>query len=393
MFDSAKEVLKIFNDAGFEAYMVGGFVRDHLLGLESHDIDITTNALPEVVKTLFKNHFCQSEKFKTVTVRHNGFEFEVTTYRYDKSYSDHRHPKTVVASRLIEDVKRRDFTINSLCMDKDEKVIDFVGGISDLNNKVIRAVGNADKRFDEDALRMFRAFRFSTRLGFKIEDKTYRAIKKNSSLIKLLSKERVRSELEGILQSDHLAEGIIPMVKSDIFKDYGDTEKAFLMLENNYRKLDIVLFIALSSIIKGEISEEIMISKKERDRIKDIMRFAGLLRNRQLSTISFFEEDPKCAYDARLLLEILYEKPYKEEEIDEIYSSLPYKNHKQININGNDILPLLPVGSKDVGKYLPLAYLEVILGRCPNNREDILKRVKEEIEKDLAHQKRTMKKK
>ena len=86
MFDSAKEVLKIFNDAGFEAYMVGGFVRDHLLGLESHDIDITTNALPEVVKTLFKNHFCQSEKFKTVTVRHNGFEFEVTTYKINNLF-------------------------------------------------------------------------------------------------------------------------------------------------------------------------------------------------------------------------------------------------------------------------------------------------------------------
>ena len=136
--ESALEVLKILNENGYEAYLVGGFVRDYLLGTEGKDIDITTNALPQKVQELFPNNYSKSLKFKTITVRNKGFEFEVTTYRIDKKYKDHRHPESKVSSSLKEDVKRRDFTVNAICMDKDLKTVDYVGGINDLRLQILR---------------------------------------------------------------------------------------------------------------------------------------------------------------------------------------------------------------------------------------------------------------
>ncbi len=388
MFESAKEVLKIFSDNGFEAYMVGGFVRDYLLRLPSHDIDITTNAMPEIVKGMFKDNYNLSNKFKTVTIRYNGYEFEVTTYRYDKSYADHRHPKTVVASKLSDDIKRRDFTINSLCMDKDENIIDLVDGKKDIELRVVRAVGDPNKRFNEDALRMMRAFRFAARLNFTIEDKTYKAIKLNSHLMSFLSKERIRSELDGILDAEYLKDLIIPMLKSHIFRLYKDVELAFKTLYENYKKLDTFRFIVLASMLKGSVTNEILLSKKEIDGVKKTIKFAELIKTRQLSPVAIFEENPKYVYDAYDVLEVLDITPYKRSDIDEIVNSLKYKTRKEIDIDGNDIMALIPKSPKDIGKYLDCAYTEVIMERIPNKKEVIMEYVKELYKTNLENDKK-----
>jgi len=206
-----KVIIEKLDKAGFEAYIVGGCVRDFLLGNGPKDWDVTTNAKPEEIQKVLPNSFYEN-KFLTVTVRTKSSkvpEVEITTYRSEAKYTDKRHPDEVkYAKTLEEDLSRRDFTINSLAMDAKKKIIDPFDGQKDLKDKIIRAVGNPEERFNEDALRMLRAVRFATTLGFKIEEKTASAIKKNSIWLEAISQERIRDEFLKIIMSEKPAEGI-----------------------------------------------------------------------------------------------------------------------------------------------------------------------------------------
>jgi tRNA nucleotidyltransferase (CCA-adding enzyme) len=189
---------------GFEAYVVGGCVRDTLLGREPGDWDITTNARPEQVKTLFRRTIDTGIQHGTVTVMLDKCGYEVTTYRIDGEYEDSRHPKEVLfTAELKEDLKRRDFTINAMAYNHRSGIIDIFGGQGDLEHKVIRCVGNAEERFCEDALRIMRAIRFAGQLGFSIEENTLQAAKKLAPTLSNISAERVRIELVKLLTSAH----------------------------------------------------------------------------------------------------------------------------------------------------------------------------------------------
>ena len=191
----AVEMLNIIKNAGYEAYAVGGCVRDAVLGTEPSDIDITTSADPDAIQSLFPHSVRTGGKFFTVTVFHNGGKAEITPFRSEGGYSDSRRPDTVaIASELTEDLERRDFTMNTLCFDG-EKIIDLLGGKTDIENKLIRCVGEPERRFDEDALRIMRAFRFSAELGFEIEPKTLSAALSESRKLQRISVERIRDEL------------------------------------------------------------------------------------------------------------------------------------------------------------------------------------------------------
>ncbi len=198
---------------GFKAYIVGGCVRDFLREVESEDWDITTNAKPGEISEIFpKNYF--DNKFGTVTVltgsRNSKLkEIEVTTFRIDGKYTDKRHPDRIkFAKTLEEDLTRRDFTVNAMAMDDSLKIIDPFSGQKDLKNKIIRAVGRAEDRFSEDALRMMRAVRFATTLDFKIEPRTAKAIKKNSLWLQAISQERIRDEFLKIIMAEQASEGV-----------------------------------------------------------------------------------------------------------------------------------------------------------------------------------------
>jgi len=208
------EFMKVFQKSGFEIFVVGGAVRDLLLGKKVENWDFTTNAKPEQILKLFPDGF-YNNKFGTVGITieidDKKFVFEVTTYRKEDFYDDRRHPKKIEwAETVEEDLSRRDFTINSLAFDG-KKIIDPYDGQKHLQEKLIVAVGNSDKRFSEDALRLLRAIRFASELGFLVENKTRASIQKNSSLIGHISWERIRDELLKILDSDHPAEGILFM--------------------------------------------------------------------------------------------------------------------------------------------------------------------------------------
>ena len=194
--------LTLLNQAGFEAFVVGGAVRDLLRGAAVHDWDITTSALPEQTKEVFAGYRLIETGLKhgTVTVLMDGLPLEITTYRTDGTYSDHRRPDRVEFTRSLEDdLARRDFTINAMAYHPHTGVVDPFGGQADLNARIIRCVGNPDKRFQEDALRMLRALRFASRLGFSIEKETAAAIHRNKELLSSIAAERIREELTGLL--------------------------------------------------------------------------------------------------------------------------------------------------------------------------------------------------
>ena len=174
----AQEILEKLNAHGYEAYIVGGCVRDSLLEKEPEDWDITTSAKPEEVKSVFGRTIDTGIQHGTVTIMRGKTGYEVTTYRIDGEYEDGRHPKTVeFTSNLKEDLKRRDFTINAMAYSPREGLIDIFGGVRDLQAGIIRCVGTAADRFTEDALRILRAIRFCAQLGFKIEENTWHSIK------------------------------------------------------------------------------------------------------------------------------------------------------------------------------------------------------------------------
>ena len=230
-----RETIKALNDAGFEAYAVGGCVRDFILGREPYDWDITTNAKPEEIGKLFKKSVYENE-FGTVAINTESADpklkiIEITTYRVEEKYTDKRHPDSVKFTKKLEDdLSRRDFTVNAMALEIQNskfkiqndnskfKIVDPFGGQDDIKNKIIRTVGNPDERFNEDALRLMRAARFAVQLGFNIEEKTAEAIRKNSGDLVAISKERIRDEFSKIIMTERAKTGIEMLCDFDLLK-------------------------------------------------------------------------------------------------------------------------------------------------------------------------------
>ncbi|WP_300260031.1 CCA tRNA nucleotidyltransferase [Clostridium sp.] len=236
--NNVQYILEKFNSNGFEAFIVGGCVRDYLLNKKPQDYDITTNAFPEKIEDLFDKTIPTGIKHGTVTVLIDKNPYEVTTYRVDGEYLNNRKPKNVkFVSNIEEDLSRRDFTINAMAYSPYLGFKDYFNGKDDLKNKLIRCVGNPDKRFSEDALRMLRAIRFSCQLNFKIEKLTAESIKKNFKLIKNISMERIQSEFTKIILSNDPDKGLMLLRKLG-FSDFLIKEFNNLKLINCYDVYD-----------------------------------------------------------------------------------------------------------------------------------------------------------
>lgn len=229
MDKNAKAVLERLNNSGYQAYLVGGCVRDSIMGREPHDWDICTDALPSQTKSVFSRHNISDMglKFGTVVVTFDKKPYEITTYRIDQDYSDGRHPDDVQFSdSLVEDLSRRDFTINAIAQDSRGHIVDPFNGKKDIENKTIRCVGDPDKRFREDGLRILRALRFASRYSFEIEEKTSESIHKNAHLLKNISAERIQSELVQILSGEG-AKDILMEYRDVIAVPIPELEKTF----------------------------------------------------------------------------------------------------------------------------------------------------------------------
>jgi poly(A) polymerase/tRNA nucleotidyltransferase (CCA-adding enzyme) len=240
-----KSIIEKLQKAKYEAYIVGGCVRDLLMNKKPKDWDITTNAKPEELKKIFPKSFYEN-KFGTVTVQTDSKdetlkEIEITTYRIDEKYSDKRHPDKIHFAKTIEeDLARRDFTVNAIALAEKNEIIDPFSGQKDLKKKIIKAVGKPEERFNEDALRMLRAVRFAATLDFKIEPKTLKAIEKNAGWIQAISKERIRDELMKILEAEKPVTGIELLRKTKLLGYIlPELEKGVGVSQNKFHIYDI----------------------------------------------------------------------------------------------------------------------------------------------------------
>jgi tRNA nucleotidyltransferase/poly(A) polymerase len=217
MIEAAIHIIQTLRAAGHEALLAGGCVRDHLLGREPKDYDVATSATPDQVIRLFPGALTVGAHFGVVIVRHEAVQIEVATFRTDGSYKDGRHPESVTFSTAEEDAQRRDFTVNGLFRDPiEDRVIDYVGGQNDLSKRRLRAIGDAGKRFAEDKLRLLRAVRFATTLGFEIEPGTWRAVCDHAAGIRSVSAERIRDELIKIFLHANRLRGFDLLVDSGL---------------------------------------------------------------------------------------------------------------------------------------------------------------------------------
>lgn len=235
--DKGLKLIEKINNLGYKAYIVGGAVRDHILGYDPIDIDITTSMPIDEIKNNFKTSNSKNP-YLSIKVEYLDLLFEVTEFRTDIEYKDHRHPSVKLVDSLEEDLKRRDFSINSIALDKDKNIIDKYNGINDINNKIIRITGDKDKRFKEDSLRILRALYFSSKLGFDIEIDTLNSMINNKNLLKDLSNERLFEYYKKILYEPY-NNGLIILNKYDIFSDISDykyfiniSDKALTVEEN-----------------------------------------------------------------------------------------------------------------------------------------------------------------
>lgn len=393
--DLPKDVLAIIDtleENGFEGFVVGGSVRDFVLGLSPKDFDITTNALPSEIKEIFNHTVDTGIKHGTVTVVINKENYEITTYRIDGEYENNRHPKEVIFTRNIEeDLSRRDFTINAIAYNPKLGYVDPFFGVDDIKNKIIKGVGISDKRFKEDALRIMRGVRFSSQLGFKMENDTYEALVNNVHLLGNISIERIRDEFIKLLNGNYIEnfkilEGadiykyFIPEIK-EIFEDYDKNISILKNLEKNLRFSFLLCNICekdAENVLKRlkldnkTIKENKTINKYfNSDFIDDrkvTRKFMSIIEPNILKkiinikfTISYINDDLlKCK---------MYDNIY--DEISETIKKGHCYNIKMLNLNGDDLKSIGISNGKDIGKYLKLA-LDLVIDFPDKNKKEIL---------------------
>lgn len=349
-----KNVLIELNKNGFEAYLVGGFVRDYLLGIKSYDIDICTTALPKDIYNIF--NIC-ANNYGGARLIIDNYNIDITTFRTDAKYSN-RHPQEVkYITDLKEDLKRRDFTINTICMDKDEKIIDILNGIEDLNNRTIKMIGDNEKRLEEDPLRILRAIRFATVLNFEMDNNLVNAIKNKKELVKTLSKDRVKNELSKILMSPNYQKGL------DLLNELKISEE----LEIKYK--DIIYTKDLIGMWAQIKVKDIPFTNIEKSNIIDITE---IVKGNSINNYTLFKYGLYVNLIAGMILNISSKK------INQMYKKLPIKERKDIAIKGNEIIELLHIEGKKVNEvYIDLTN-KILNGSLKNKKGEIIKYLKKE---------------
>ena len=407
---------------GYEAFMVGGCVRDSILNLKPSDYDITTNAKPKEIINIFKNYKIIDTGIKhgTVSIILNNNIYEITTYRIEGEYENNRRPKNVqFTSNIEEDLRRRDFTINAMAYNEKFGIVDKFNGLEDLQKRVIKTVGNPDERFEEDGLRMVRAIRFSSKLGFSIDENTLNSIYKNSYIIKNISIERINDEFTKILVSDN-PQNITLLYKTRIFEHLGIhcnlNGYYYKLLENNInilRSCDNNLLdrlIMLEYLISNEILK--IIDKNEKYKyycenikkiniidnlrysnkvinycndimeymIKDIEQIDSVVIKRALNNIGY--EKLNKVFKLKLIYNIFLNNKNNVEffkqcikKLNEIENSKECYKTRDLEIDGK-ILKDLGYKGKEIGEKLSFLLDEVIKNPLLNKKDILINLLK-----------------
>ena len=437
---NVREIITTLENAGYEAYAVGGCVRDTLLNKEPDDWDITTSATPEQAKALFAKTIDTGIQHGTITVLMGKETYEVTTYRIDGEYEDSRHPKEVIfTSNLLEDLKRRDFTINAMAYNDRSGIVDAFNGMQDLKDGIIRCVGNPRERFTEDALRMMRAVRFSGQLGYEIEPKTAEAIKELAPTLSKISAERICTELIKLMVSDHpdyfrkayelgMTKVFMPEFDATIKTPQNNPHHCYNVGEHILHSLTHVrndkvlrltmLFHDLGKALTRTTDEEgidhfhghVEESARMADDIMKRLRFDNDTRHKVVKLVKYHDLDmawtPKGVRKAivklseelfPLFLEVqradfmaqsMYKREEKEaenKELQRLYAQILEEKNcvslKTLAVTGSDLIAEGMKPGKEIGEVLQKLLEEVLEEPSLNTKEILLKKVHSFIEK------------
>lgn len=382
IFVKAMPVLQTLEDAGFEAYFVGGSVRDVLLHRHVHDVDITTSAYPEEVKELFDKSIDTGIKHGTVTVLYGGESYEITTFRTESGYQDFRRPDHVTfVQNLDEDLKRRDFTINALAMDMHGDIVDLFNGIEDLKNHIIRAVGNPEKRFHEDALRMMRAVRFMSQLEFKLEGKTEQAIKDNHELLKKISVERIREEFVKmglgpfsrqafqIFLDTQLSEDVPDFAgKKDLLQVYPQLKFSPTMETSLWAVIIILLKVSNENI--GKFMRDWKNSNAMTEKVEQIIKMFDLIADHVPTDYELFEAGEDIIINTIDVADILGQ-PVSSEALVDRYLALPIKTPSELAVDGRFLIKRGMRPGAQLGRTLNQIRKKVVACEIENSEEAI----------------------
>ncbi len=411
---NVKTIIDEFEKAGYEAYAVGGCVRDTLLNKEPKDWDITTSATPEEMKRIFKKTIDTGIQHGTVTVRMGGESYEVTTYRIDGEYEDGRHPKQVqFTSNLREDLRRRDFTINAMAYSERSGVVDLFEGEKDLAEKRIRAVGDATERFTEDALRMLRAVRFAAQLGFAIEEETQEAIKQLAPNLKMVSKERIHTEFIKMLSSPHpetlficyetgLLQQFFPELHEAMSRETKESVNAMLsLLEKCKPDKDLRLCI-LFDFCGGLAEDSCQYTSQLATEVLRNLKMDGNTIRRVSHILKFLREEPEnnpeavrryfsnvgaeCGDDVVALKKVIYgltNEFFLELEWKTIQANKDCISIRDLALTGADLLALGVEQGKEIGAYLNAALDEVLREPKNNTKEYLTEYIRQKIREDF----------
>ena len=362
MEEIALKVLQILEEHGFESYIVGGYVRDKLLGLESNDIDICTSATPKDIKEIFKSS--SASNYGSVNITYKNTNFDITTFRKEIKYLNNRIPiKLKYIKNVKKDLLRRDFTINTICIDKKGEILDILNISDDLENKIIKTVGNPRYKLKEDALRILRAIRFAAILDFRIEDKTKHYLKAYSHLLRKISFERKKEELDKIFSNKNNQKGINLIVELGLDKD--------LRLNNLSKITPCPDLIGIWTQLN--VDDIYPFTKNEKEQMKQIRK---MLEKNITNKYTIYKYG---LYISTVVYQI------KKEDIsilNKIYKELPIHNQKEIELQPKDIPVLL---NKEPGNYIKeiMEDLEkkIIKNDLPNNYKKLEEYIKKNYKK------------
>ena len=355
MNETALKVLKKINSNGYQAYLVGRYPRDIYIGRDSMDFDICTSATPKQLKEIFGNTMLPSEQYGSVTLMVHNIRFEITTFRKDIKYLNNRKPIEIeYVTDLIDDLKRRDFTMNTMCIDANGNLIDLLDGKDDINEKVIRTVGNANMRIYEDSLRILRAIRFATTLNFKLDNELKEAIIRHKDLLKSLSYYRKKEELDKIFSSTNSAYGI------KLIKELGLDEP--LELSNLDNLIPTTYLIGIWAQL--DVLEKYSFNNTEKESITAI---------NELMDKNILEYDNLYKYGLYVSTIVSEIKGIDKKIINEKYNSMYIHNKTEIKIDAKEICELL---NKKPGKYLKEIFDDLeynIVNKLLENDKDKIK--------------------
>ncbi|HDF1254589.1 TPA: CCA tRNA nucleotidyltransferase [Staphylococcus aureus] len=388
LFEQARPILEQIQDNGFEAYYVGGSVRDYVMGRNIHDIDITTSATPDEIESIFSHTIPVGKEHGTINVVFNDENYEVTTFRAEEDYVDHRRPSGVTFVRdLYEDLQRRDFTMNAIAMDTAYKLYDYFDGQQDINNRIIRTVGIAEERFQEDALRMIRCLRFQSQLSFDIAMETFEAMRTQMADIKFLSIERIVIELTKLMRGINVEESFNHLKSLKAFNYMPYFEQLDMNQINVTEPIDLELLIAIVSV-KFDINYSLKPLKLSNRQVKDINQYIQIMNalpsiiTKEQLKMFVYDYDTNLIKNVMVAADVLKANDIQGHEplivnlqtIDETLHRLPMHNRKDMMVNGGVLMAHLNVKSgpwlKDVLRQIEIA---IVTGKVSNEETEILK--------------------